>query len=72
MPNPSELERQLHPLHDTVVNIKEQKLFHTPESMQELEDWIMAHPPGEAVHILTAMWMYNNLLASAKAVEIER
>lgn len=74
MPNPSELERQReeHPLADKTVNITEQHLFHTPQSMTELENWVLALPADTRIHAITAMWMYNNLLASAKAVEIER
>lgn len=52
--------------------IQTQGLFHTPESMEELEKWIEKHPPEERGRLYTAVWMFNNLLASHDVVEIKR
>lgn len=60
------------PVAGQTVTISEQFLFHTPESMAEIEEWVLALPATERLPAMTAMWMYNNLLASAGKVEIAR
>ena len=44
-------------------------LFATPESWNQLEDWIAAHAPSERAHLWTAAGMAWNLAAQLTQLE---
>ena len=43
--------------------IKKCDLFATPDSLQELQNWIDKHPAEQRVHLTTAAYMMWNYLA---------
>ncbi len=45
------------------VVITKMALFHTPESVEEIQKWIEAHPKDERAHLYTIMGMTWNFLA---------
>lgn len=53
------------------MQIKPMGLFNTPESWKVIEDWIMAHPPEDRMHLWTAAGMAWNLAAELTAPETE-
>lgn len=53
------------------MKIKENRLFHTPETMKEVVDWIEKHSPSEKVHLYTAAMMTWNYLAKATNSEVQ-
>jgi hypothetical protein len=46
------------------MEIRPLELFNTPDSWRALEDWIMAHPPEDQLHLWTAAGMAWNLAAA--------
>lgn len=43
--------------------IKPHALFHTPETLEELQRWIDQHPADQRAHLTTAAFMMWNFLA---------
>jgi hypothetical protein len=41
--------------------IEKQNMFHSPESWEDLLQWILLHPKSDQVHILTGAMMAWNL-----------
>jgi hypothetical protein len=43
--------------------IKQCDMFATPETLQELQNWIDKHPADQRIHLTTAAYMMWNYLA---------
>lgn len=48
----------------TQIRIHKAGLFHTPSSMEEIDNWIERHAPEERIHLYTAAYMMYNWFAS--------
>jgi hypothetical protein len=48
----------------TPLHLTKSEMFHTPESMQEVENWINLHPADNRIALLTVMGMTWNFAAS--------
>jgi hypothetical protein len=51
------------------MNIQPIGMIHTPESWNQLGDWIEAHEPSERAHLWTAAGMAWNLAAELTKLE---
>ena len=51
------------------MNIRPIEIINTPESWEQLSDWIEAHAPSERAHLWTAAGMAWNLAAELTKVE---
>jgi hypothetical protein len=53
------------------IRISKMGLFHTPQSVSEIEEWILKHPKENQAALWTAMGMTWNFLAEAAKVHNE-
>lgn len=42
--------------------LKSQELFACPDNWSQIEAWVEKHPPGDRVHLYTAIFMTINLI----------
>lgn len=45
------------------LKVAKMALFYTPKNVEEIQNWIEAHPKDERAHLYTAMGMTWNFLA---------